>query len=99
MVSKVISEARCRSRYHHERYDGPATLLAEGHAIPVEARIFTGGRLRCDDLHRPYRQAMPREDAMEEIRKNAGIQFDPEVVEAFERVIGKLHPSIEEAAA
>ena len=36
---------------------------------------------------RPYRKAMRREDALAEIRDNAGSQFDPTVAEALERVV------------
>jgi HD-GYP domain-containing protein (c-di-GMP phosphodiesterase class II) len=36
---------------------------------------------------RPYREAMTWEGAMEELRRNAGTQFDPEVVEALLRII------------
>ena len=32
---------------------------------------------------RPYRKAMPEEEALEELRRNAGAQFDPEIVDAF----------------
>jgi HD-GYP domain-containing protein (c-di-GMP phosphodiesterase class II) len=35
---------------------------------------------------RPYRKAMPLWDALEELKRNAGTQFDPKVVEAFARV-------------
>jgi HD-GYP domain-containing protein (c-di-GMP phosphodiesterase class II) len=38
---------------------------------------------------RPYRKGMPPGQALEEIVKNAGKQFDPEVVEASKRVIGR----------
>ena len=37
--------------------------------------------------NRPYRKAMPVEDALTELRKCAGSQFDPKVVEALERVV------------
>jgi HD-GYP domain-containing protein (c-di-GMP phosphodiesterase class II) len=39
---------------------------------------------------RPYRRAMTHEEAMQEIRRNAGTQFDPGVVEAFERAMAEL---------
>ncbi len=37
---------------------------------------------------RPYRAAMSHEAAVTELRKNAGTQFDPGVIESFERIIG-----------
>ena len=70
---------------HHERWDGtgyPRGL--KGEEIPLSARIFAvvdaWDAMRSD---RPYRKALPVEEAMEEIRKGAGTQFDPKVVEAF----------------
>ena len=39
---------------------------------------------------RPYRKAASPEDALREIRANAGIQFDPQAVDAFETVIRRL---------
>jgi HD-GYP domain-containing protein (c-di-GMP phosphodiesterase class II) len=72
-------------RHEHERWDGggyPDGLAAE--AIPMGSRII----LACDAYHamtsdRPYRKAMPHGDALRELRKNAGAQFDPQVVEAL----------------
>jgi HD-GYP domain-containing protein (c-di-GMP phosphodiesterase class II) len=39
---------------------------------------------------RSYREARPHEQALEVIRNEAGLEFDPAVVEAFERVIGQV---------
>jgi two-component system cell cycle response regulator len=72
-------------RSTHERYDGggyPDGL--SGEQIPLGARIVTV----CDAYEamvaeRPYRPAMTREDAIAELRRNAGTQFDPRVVEVF----------------
>ena len=81
--------------YHHERYDGAGYPFGlEGKAIPLEARIFmVVDAYDAMTSDRPYRQAMPMEDALAEIRRNAGIQFDPEIVESFIRVIERLHPA------
>jgi putative nucleotidyltransferase with HDIG domain len=75
---------------HHERFDGagyPRGLAGED--VPVEARIIsvvdTYDAMTND---RPYRAAMSHEAAVTELRKNAGRQFDPHIVESFERVIG-----------
>ena len=72
-------------RSAHERWDGrgyPDKLSAE--QIPPASRIL----LVCDAYHamtsdRPYRKAMPEDEALAELRRNAGAQFDPEVVDAF----------------
>jgi hypothetical protein len=103
MVSKVgfLEGALPILLYHHERYDGsgyPFGLQAD--AIPLEARIFavvdSWDAMTSD---RPYRQAMPVAEALEEIRRNAGIQFDPEVVQAFTRVLQKMQPQPHTKAA
>ncbi len=72
-------------RAAHERWDGrgyPDQLAGE--QIPLPSRIL----FVCDAFHamtsdRPYRGAMRHEDALEELRRNAGAQFDPAVVQAF----------------
>jgi putative nucleotidyltransferase with HDIG domain len=71
--------------HHHERWNGagyPAKL--KGEEIPIAARIFSVVDV-WDALisERPYKKAMSREDALQEIKSQSGIQFDPVVVEAF----------------
>ncbi len=71
--------------HEHERWDGagyPHQL--KGEEIPLGARII----FVCDSWHamtsdRPYRKALPDEVALQELRTNAGSQFDPAVVDAF----------------
>jgi two-component system cell cycle response regulator len=78
-------------RSSHERWDGagyPDGLAAE--AIPLGARVIAV----CDAwdamvTDRPYRRAMPREQALAELERCAGTQFDPDVVEAFRAVLAK----------
>ncbi len=73
---------------HHERYDGrgyPRGL--KGEEIPIGARIFAVvDSYDAMTSHRPYRRARSHEDAMEEIMRNAGTQFDPTAVQAFVEV-------------
>lgn len=74
---------------HHERWDGngyPQQLIGE--AIPKLARIVAVAEA-FDAMvsHRPYCPALSRSEAIEEIRNNAGTQFDPVVVEAFLDII------------
>jgi HD-GYP domain-containing protein (c-di-GMP phosphodiesterase class II) len=72
-------------RHEHERWDGkgyPDGL--KGDTIPLASRIV----LVCDAFHamtsnRPYREAMPVEDARAELVRHAGTQFDPVIVGAL----------------
>ena len=78
-------------RSSHERWDGggyPDGL--RGDEIPLGARVVAV----CDAFdamttERPYRQPVSEEDAIEELRRCAGTQFDPMVVEAFCRVVAR----------
>lgn len=74
---------------HHERWDGsgyPRRL--KGAEIPMSARAFSivnvWNALRTD---RPYREALTVEDAFKEIHAQAGKQFDPDLVAAFEQFL------------
>ena len=73
-------------RHHHERWDGsgyPDGLGGED--IPAAARITAVADVFDVLVHeRPYKDSWSVEDAAAEIRKGAGTQFDPDVVQAFE---------------
>ena len=73
-------------RHHHERWDGsgyPDGLRGED--IPAPARITAVADVFDVLVHeRPYKDPWSVEDAAAEIRKGAGTQFDPDVVQAFE---------------
>jgi two-component system cell cycle response regulator len=79
-------------RSSHERYDGrgyPDRLMAE--EIPLGSRIVAV----CDAFHamtsdRPYRPAVTVDDAIAELDRCAGQQFDPIVVHAFARVCSSV---------
>jgi diguanylate cyclase (GGDEF)-like protein/putative nucleotidyltransferase with HDIG domain len=74
---------------HHERIDGtgyPRGL--KGPAIPLEGRILAvADAYEAMTADRPYRDALTNAEARAELRRGAGTQFDPSVVEAFERVL------------
>jgi len=83
-------------RSHHERWDGhgyPDRLA--GTDIPVAARVFAvADALDAMTSDRPYRNAMPWREAGREIADQSGLQFDPDVVEAFqmrERGLCEIH--------
>jgi len=71
--------------HHHERWDGggyPRGL--RGEEIPLWARIFAVvDSVDAMTSDRPYRAGMPLDDALEELRRGAGSQFDPACVAAF----------------
>jgi response regulator RpfG family c-di-GMP phosphodiesterase len=75
--------------HHHERFDGsgyPDRL--EGERIPVGARILAvADTYDAMTSNRAYRRALTHEVTMQELGRCAGTQFDPRVVEAFERAI------------
>ncbi len=76
-------------RHHHERWDGrgyPAGLAGE--AVPLLARIFSVVDV-YDALtsERPYKRAWTHSEAMAELHRSAGTQFDPAVVAAFARAV------------
>lgn len=79
-------------RWHHERWDGrgyPDKLA--GTDIPLPARVLAvADTLDAMTSHRAYRSGLPWETAVAEIRRCAGMQFDPDVVAAFEKVLPTL---------
>jgi HD-GYP domain-containing protein (c-di-GMP phosphodiesterase class II) len=88
-VGGLLGEVGHIVRSCHERYDGrgyPDGLAGE--EIPIVARIVSC----CDAFHamttdRPYRAALPLEDALAELRRGSGTQFDPNVVTALLSVV------------
>ena len=82
-----LSSAALIIRSHHESYDGtgyPQGL--KGSEIPVGARIVAVANAfdnMVSDL--PYRRGRSTEEAVAELRRCSGTQFDPDIVEAFVR--------------
>lgn len=81
----LAPELRIRTQHHHERWDGrgyPHRLGGED--IPLMARI-----VQVADTYdamvavRPYRAPCPHDEAVRELRRHGGKQFDPRVIEAF----------------
>jgi HD-GYP domain-containing protein (c-di-GMP phosphodiesterase class II) len=89
-VGGAMSEIGAIVRASHERWDGrgyPDGLA--GAAIPLEARIICA----CDAFNamtttRSYRQAIPPAEAVADLVRCAGTQFDPTVVESLLAVLG-----------
>ena len=84
--------------HHHERYDGngyPEGL--KGEDIPLEARILAvADAFAAMTADRPYSDALPLEGALEEVRRSAGAQFDPNLAEVFLSIVKNYPVATEE---
>ncbi|HHU92181.1 MAG TPA: HD-GYP domain-containing protein, partial [Halanaerobiaceae bacterium] len=91
--SELLSDIASYVLYHHERWDGkgyPEGL--NGKDIPLVAQIIALADTwdaMCSD--RPYRKALDKETAMEEIYRNKGTQFNPALVELFLKIITEFY--------
>ena len=78
-------------KHHHERFDGegyPDGL--RGEHIPLVARIISvADALETITRDRPYRRGRSEREALHEIIRNSGTQFDPGVVRALQEAIGE----------
>ena len=94
-----LGDAKLVVRHHHERWDGtgyPDRLAGE--EIPLSARVFAvADTLDALTSDRPYRPASSFPDARERICEAAGTQFDPAVVEAYNRVPDAQFMALREA--
>lgn len=86
--SAVLQMGELIARTHHECWDGagyPARLAAE--AIPLPARLVALADVFDALTHdRPYKAAWPLEEAVAEIRRGAGSEFDPALMRPFDRL-------------
>jgi HD-GYP domain-containing protein (c-di-GMP phosphodiesterase class II) len=74
--------------HHHDRYDGSGMhQVISGKQIPLGARILAvADSFDAMTSDRPYREAMSVDEALEEIKRCTGSQFDPEVAVAFLKI-------------
>ncbi|MEO6867235.1 MAG: HD-GYP domain-containing protein, partial [Gaiellales bacterium] len=76
-------------RCHHERYDGRGYLNRDRNDVPFEAFIIAvADAFDAMTSHRPYREALPVQIALEEIALGLGTQFHPEVGRAMLEEMG-----------
>ena len=100
MAAPALRSVARLVRSSHERWDGagyPDGLAGE--EIPLGARVVAV----CDAFdamttNRPYRHRIGEPAALAELRRCAGTQFDPRVVEAFVRVLEREMDAATEAA-
>jgi diguanylate cyclase (GGDEF)-like protein len=100
-AAPALEDAAKLVRASHERYDGtgyPDRLCGE--EIPLGARIVAV----CDAFHamtseRPYRPALSIPEALDELHRCSGAQFDPKVVRAFTLVVTGARDAVGTAAA
>jgi HD-GYP domain-containing protein (c-di-GMP phosphodiesterase class II) len=82
-ISSLRGPVELAVRHHHENYDGtgyPSKLAGE--RIPVGARIIMiADTLDAMTTDRPYRNALPFDRVVEELRRYAGRQFDPHLAD------------------
>lgn len=74
---------------HHEWWNGKGYPLGlKGEEIPLECRILAiADAYDAMTSDRPYRKAMSHEEAVAELKRSAGTQFDPQLVEKFVQVL------------
>ncbi|MHB8173693.1 MAG: HD domain-containing phosphohydrolase [Nitrospirota bacterium] len=90
-----LKEVKVIVSQHHERYDGKGYPHHKmGSELSLEARILavadTFDALTSD---RPYRKALPFDEAVAEIKRCSASQFDPDVVDVFLKTIGVSEPT------
>ncbi len=92
MVIPELSSIYKGILHHHERWDGkdyPNGIKRI--EIPVEARIIAiADAFDAMTVSRSYRDAMSETEAVAEIKKYAGTQFDPEIARIFVEKVMKL---------
>jgi HD-GYP domain-containing protein (c-di-GMP phosphodiesterase class II) len=93
-ILPFLKDASFLIRHHHERYDGlgyPDGI--KGSKIELGARILAvADAFDAMTTERPYRNALSAEEALRELERYKGTQFDPKVVECLQEVISQGLP-------
>jgi len=84
--------------YHHENYDGTGyPERIKGDHIPLGARILAiADAYDAMTSDRPYRKALSQEEAVKELKRCGGTQFDPALVEVFIKALEENRKEAEE---
>jgi putative nucleotidyltransferase with HDIG domain len=70
--------------FHHERFDGQGYYGIDGGSLPLASHfLIVADSFDAMTTERPFRQALTREEALEELDRNSGTQFHPTVAKAF----------------
>ncbi len=85
---------------HHEWWDGQGYPLGiQGEEIPVECRLLAiADAYEALTSARPYRRTFSPREAVAELRRHAGTQFDPELLEMFVKMLEALFHELEPTA-
>jgi diguanylate cyclase (GGDEF)-like protein len=101
VASAELEEEARWVRHHHEHFDGsgyPDGLAGE--EIPPESRIIlVADAFEAMTADRPYRRARPVHEALAELDRLSGTQFDPACVDALRFALGlsEIHPQVDAA--
>jgi putative nucleotidyltransferase with HDIG domain len=81
--------------FHHERWDGRGYPTGRSEEqIPVEARVLAiADAFDAMTSDRPYRRALSHEEALAEVERCSGTQFDPQLVEIFVELYSEALPA------
>lgn len=82
-----LSETLPTILYHHKRFDNKGYPVESIEAVPLTARILAvADAFDAMTSDRSYRDKLNLEQALEELKKGSGTQFDPEVIKVFRRI-------------
>jgi len=82
--------------YHHERMDGKGYYGITGNDIPLASKIICiADAYSAIVMNRLYREAKGHDEAIKILKENAGTQFDPELVDIFQKICKKKVTEIE----
>lgn len=80
-------------KYHHERWDGSGPFGLAGTEIPLAGRILqVADAFSAMTIKRLYRPRLSTTEALQELRKGSGIQFDPQLVESLACILKRRLP-------